>query len=82
MASHSSVLAWGESHEQRSLVGYSPWTHRRVRHDLVTKQQQQQALVSPKFNDDKAYLGYSFIHCTEHSVGFSIWKLMSFSCGE
>ena len=29
----------GESHEQRSLVGYSPWGHR-VRHDLATKQQQ------------------------------------------
>ena len=29
----------GKSHEQRSLVGYSPWGHRRVRHDLVTKQQ-------------------------------------------
>ena len=55
MASHSSILARGESHEQRSLVGYSPWTRRRVRHNLVTKQQQQQALIFPKFNDDKAY---------------------------
>ena len=34
MAPHSSILA-GESHEQRSLVGYSPWG-RRVRHDLAT----------------------------------------------
>ena len=24
MATHSSILAW-RSHEQRSLVGYSPW---------------------------------------------------------
>ena len=55
MASHSSILAWGESHEQRSLVGHSPWTRRRVRHNLMTKQQQQQALIFPKFNDDKAY---------------------------
>ena len=23
------------------LVGYSPWSHRRVRHDLASKQQQQ-----------------------------------------
>ena len=29
----------GESHGQWSLVGYIPWGHR-VRHDLVTKQQQ------------------------------------------
>ena len=30
----------GESHGQRSLAGYSPWGPKRVRHDLVTKQQQ------------------------------------------
>ena len=29
-----------KSHGERSLVGYSPWGHRRLRHDLVTKQQQ------------------------------------------
>ena len=33
------VFLPGESHEQRSLVGYGPWGHR-VRHDLVTKHQQ------------------------------------------
>ena len=27
MATHSSILA-GESHGQRSLVGYSPWGHK------------------------------------------------------
>jgi len=26
----------GESHGQRSLVGYSPWGHKRVRHDRAT----------------------------------------------
>ena len=29
-----------KSQGQRSLVGYSLWDHKRVRHDLVTKQQQ------------------------------------------
>ena len=29
-----------KSHGERILVGYSPWGYRRVRHDLVTKQQQ------------------------------------------
>ena len=29
----------GKSHGQRSLVGYSSWGHKRVRHDLATKQQ-------------------------------------------
>ena len=27
-------------HGQRSLAGYHPWGHKRLRHDLVTKQQQ------------------------------------------
>ena len=33
----------GESHGQRSLVGYSPWGCKRVRLNLVTEQQQQQS---------------------------------------
>ena len=32
----------GKCHGQRSLAGYSPWGHERVRQDLVIKQQQQQ----------------------------------------
>ena len=31
----------GKSHGQRSFLGYNPWCCRRVRHDLVTKYQQQ-----------------------------------------
>jgi len=37
MTTHSSILAW-EIQEQRSLDGYSPWGHKRVRYDLATKQ--------------------------------------------
>ena len=37
MATHSLP---GESHGQRSLVGYSLWGNKRARHDLATKQQQ------------------------------------------
>ena len=33
------VFLPGEFHVQRSLAGYSPWSCKRVRHDLVTKQQ-------------------------------------------
>ena len=33
------VFLPGESHGQRSLVGYSPWGHKRVRRDLVASQQ-------------------------------------------
>ena len=40
MVIHSSILAW-QSHESRSLVGYSSRGHKRIEHDLVTNQQQQ-----------------------------------------
>ena len=33
------VFLPGKSHGQRSLAGYSSWSHRRVGHDLVTKPQ-------------------------------------------
>ena len=36
------VFLPGESHRQRSLVGYSPWSRERVGHNLVTEQQQWQ----------------------------------------
>ena len=38
------VFLPGKSHRQRSLVGYSPWGCQRIRHDLVTKHQQQSDL--------------------------------------
>ena len=38
MATQSSILAW-EVPGERSLVGYSLWGHKRVGHDLTTKQQ-------------------------------------------
>ena len=34
------VFLPGKSHGQRSLVGYSSWCQKRVRYNLVTKQQQ------------------------------------------
>ena len=36
VATHSSILAW-KFCGQRSLVGYSPWGHKRVGPQLVTK---------------------------------------------
>ena len=38
------VFLPGKSHGQRSLVGYSPWSHKRVGHSLVHKQQKCQSL--------------------------------------
>ena len=37
MAVHSSILA-GESHGQRSLVGYSPWGHQESDRNGVTEE--------------------------------------------
>ena len=34
------VFLHGKSHVQRSLAGYSPWSCKRVRHDLTNKQKQ------------------------------------------
>ena len=39
-ATNSNILAW-EAHGQMRLAGYSPWGHKRVGHDLATKQQKQ-----------------------------------------
>ena len=41
IATHSSILAWGIPWTERSLAGYSLWGHKRVGHDLATKQQEQ-----------------------------------------
>ena len=39
---------------QRNLAVYSPWGGKRVRHDLVTKQQQRQHLsVLPEYESKK-----------------------------
>ena len=38
------VFLPGKAHGQRSLVGSSPWGHKRVGHDLATKQEQHSSL--------------------------------------
>ena len=39
----SSVFLPGKSHGQRSLVGYSPWDHKRIGHNIATTQQQSRS---------------------------------------
>ena len=38
------VFLPGKSHGQKSMSGYSPWGHKRVRQNLVTKQHQVSAM--------------------------------------
>ena len=70
----------GESHGQRSLVGYSPWGRKRVIHDLVTKEPQNgqyMVLCLPrtrihryKNQDVKAEVGSLIITVSDSLVEF------------
>ena len=50
------VFLPGKSHGLRSLAGYNPWGCKRVRHDIVTKQQQQQYLVGNSKKENIYYI--------------------------
>ena len=56
----------GKSHGQRILVGYSPQGHKRVRHDLATKQQQyviRQLMPLPALATS---FNQSFVHISQY----------------
>ena len=61
----------GESHGQRRLVGlYSPWVHKRVRHDLVTKQQQLTVWYYCLHQEYAVYVGHNFPFKEQVSFNF------------
>ena len=41
MATHSSILAWENPMDRVALQATSPWSRKRVKHNLMTKQQQK-----------------------------------------
>ena len=51
------VFLPGKSHGQRSLLGYSPWSHKRVRHNLATNQQQSKAKLQGRSTPPKLKAG-------------------------
>ena len=53
----SPVFLPGKSHGQRSLGGYSPWGHKRVGHDFVTEQYQQQQRILAIINSVAVNIG-------------------------
>ena len=57
---HTPVFLPRKSHGQRSLAGYSPWGHKSVRHNLVTKEQQ---------NINSAVYSSSFVFKSQPSLG-------------
>ena len=68
MATHSSTLVW-TFHGQRSLVGYSPWGCKRVRHDWTTSLPSQVDLTfSPPggvYFSAISYMALSFAYTLE-----------------
>ena len=62
MATHSSILAWEISWTEEP-GGLSPWGHKRVGHNLMTKQQQQ--------------YGYTAFYLSVHQL-MNIWIVPTF----
>ena len=62
MTTHSSILVWEMSLTEEPGKLYSPWGHKRVGHNLVTKQQYQPGiliqLVLAEAEDDKPTFKY------------------------
>ena len=66
------VFLPGKPHGQRSLGGYGLWGHKRVGHNLVTKQQQQR----PRVKGDLAWWClHSHLLCW-WAAYFLVWPLM------
>ena len=70
------------SMDQRSLTGYSPWGHRKVGHDLVTKQQQQICILLQKDLKRSSestlkhyYHHYFVLKCPENTPTYYNWKI-------
>ena len=52
----------GKSHRQRNLVGYSPWGHKRVRHNRAAEQQAKTIQLNPNLHTipSRSFLLFSF----------------------
>ena len=64
------VFLSGESHGQRSLVGYSPCSSKRGGHDLVTKQQQ--------FFYREGEMGRGYYKQKVHWRKLGVWSIVAF----
>ena len=76
------VFLPGKSHRQRSLAGYSPWGHKRDRHDWTTGQQYN--LWSQTSKDQPAqpsnHIILQFIYFPTHSNYFTSYSPFSNTC--
>ena len=63
-----------KSRGQRKLVGYSPWGHKRIRHDLVTKTTTNPTVIDILSTDDW-YLHQLFIRRFKEWISTFIWMI-------
>ena len=77
------VLLLGKCHGQRSLGGYSPWGNKRVGHDLVTEQYQQQQHILAIINSVAVNIGVhisfelEFLSFPDMCLGVGLLDLMA-----
>ena len=77
MATHSSILAW-EILWRESLEGCSPWGHKRVGHDLATKQQQESSKEFIGKVKTTHFIFYLFLFLRKRNLFESCFKLPEF----
>ena len=78
MATHSRILP-EKSHGQRSLLGYCPWGHKRIRHDLATKQHAIEWLSKQGEILFSSYLSLHFPHSPIQSEKYSVSPVLPYS---
>ena len=66
------VFLPGKSHWERSLVGYSPWGHKRVRQDLTTKERTERGRRMFPLHLPPTTWGHRANGCWGGSVSFPI----------
>ena len=65
----------GKSHEQRSLLGYSPWGLKRIRHDLAAKQQLQVYCILINLQSS-CQIGDTFSHVISNILEYELFHLL------
>ena len=71
----------GKSPGQRSLVGYSPWGHKRVGRDLATKQQHTdtyfKSMINSGFNGSTLFKKYIGFISPAYTFGLALKPILS-----
>ena len=69
------VFLPGKYHGQRSLVGYSPWGHKRFGHDFATKNRSNKDVYNPRDSFIHSHLWSTSIQTLLQTLGeSSVWR--------